>query len=482
MQSKSFTEMKNYLLEVTTPKGELQPLALSSTIKAGANSVDSPSVVDTTSFEKLDEEHITRESGATARKLANHVFVIDTNKNPLDPCHPARARELLHKGKAAVFRRFPFTLILKREVASATPCVEVKIDPGSRTTGFALVKHGKVVWAAELKHRGIQIRGKLDSRRACRRNRRTRLRYRQPRFLNRTKPKGWLAPSLEHRVRTVMTWVRRFERFCPVTGFAQELVRFDTQLIQNPEISGVEYQRGTLHEAETREYLLEKWGRKCAYCGKENVPLEKEHIVPRSKGGSDRVSNLTIACVPCNQRKDNRPIEEFLKRKPDVLKRVLAHAKAPLRDAAAVNATRWALFQCLKDEGLPVRCGTGGRTKWNRKRFGWPKSHWLDAAAVSRMDELRLATTQPLLIECKGQGGRQKALVNKYGYPIQHRPLKPVRGWRSGDMAVFEGATYRVTPRASGSFALSRKGEKPFSRPQSRLRRVHRQDGYVYAL
>ena len=77
-----------------------------------------------------------------------------------------------------------------------------------------------------------------------------------------------------------------------------------------------EYQQGELAGYEVREYLLEKWGRKCAYCGKQNIPLEIEHIVPKSEGGSDRVSNLTLACNTCNVRKGNRLVREFLKRKP----------------------------------------------------------------------------------------------------------------------------------------------------------------------
>ena len=61
-------------------------------------------------------------------------------------------------------------------------------------------------------------------------------------------------------------------------------MRFDTQLLQNAAIAGVEYQHGELVGYEVREYLLEKWGRVCAYCGAEGVPLEVEHIVPRIRG------------------------------------------------------------------------------------------------------------------------------------------------------------------------------------------------------
>ncbi|PCI27487.1 MAG: hypothetical protein COB67_08445, partial [SAR324 cluster bacterium] len=127
-------------------------------------------------------------------------------------------------------------------------------------------------------------------------------RYRKPRFLNRTLPQGWLAPSLLSRVFNIETWVEKLCCFAPVKAISQELVRFDMQQMENPEISGKEYQQGTLAGYETKQYLLEKWNRTCVYCGAQNVPLEIEHIIPKSKGGSNRVSNLTLACVSCNQK------------------------------------------------------------------------------------------------------------------------------------------------------------------------------------
>ncbi len=234
----------------------------------------------------------------------NYVFILDINKQPLNPVHTGWARKLLSSGRAAVYKRYPFTIIMKHEVFEPdTKELRLKIDPGSKTTGLALLNDdtGAVVFAAELQHRGQQIKQSMDSRRAIRRGRRGRkTRYRKPRFLNRRRPKGWLPPSLRSRVENIETWIRRLYRLCPITAISLELVRFDTQAMQNPEISGVEYQQGELSGYEVREYLLEKFGHKCVYCGEENVPLQVEHIMPRARGGSNRVSNLTIACVSCN--------------------------------------------------------------------------------------------------------------------------------------------------------------------------------------
>jgi hypothetical protein len=162
--------------------------------------------------------------------MSNYVFVIDTNKKPCNPVHPGKARQLLKNGKAAIFRRYPFTLILKTESTEPVKEIQIKIDPGSKTTGIALTQGAYVIWGAELTHRGSAIKVSLESRKSLRRGRRARhTRYRQPRFLNRSRREGWLAPSLQHRVETTVTIVNKLIKFVPISGISQELVRFDLQ-------------------------------------------------------------------------------------------------------------------------------------------------------------------------------------------------------------------------------------------------------------
>jgi len=423
--------------------------------------------------------------------MSNFVFVLDTNRKPLTPCTPVMARSLLKAGKAAVFRQYPFTIVLKKEVQETPEPLTLKLDPGSKTTGIALLKNDLLIWAAELTHRGAAIQDALLSRRQLRRGRRNRkTRYRQPRFLNRTRPVGWLAPSLQHRVDTTLTWVHHIARYAPVGSIVQELVRFDLQLMQNPEISGVEYQQGELQGYEVREYLLNKFNRQCAYCSAKDTALEVEHIKPRSKGGSDRVSNLTLACHACNQRKGNQDIQDFLSGKPDVLKRVLAQAKAPLQDAAAVNATHWALFNALKVTGLPVATGSGGKTKFNRTRLGLPKTHWLDAACVGDTPVLEVLTTQPLLIKATGHGTRQMCGTDKFGFPIRHKSRVQVhKGFQTGDIVqavVTSGKKIgayvgRVLCRASGSFDIATKTGRVAGISHKYCKPIHKKDGYGYA-
>jgi 5-methylcytosine-specific restriction endonuclease McrA len=400
------------------------------------------------------------------------------------------ARKLLSRGEAAVFRRAPFTIILKREVSDVqTPDHRLKIDPGSKVTGIAIVNQqtGAVVFAAEIEHRGHVIKKSLDARRAVRRGCRNRkTRYRKPRFNNRRRPDGWLPPSLESRVENVYTWARRLRRIYPIKGVAMELVKFDMQLMENPEIQGVEYQQGELAGYELREYLLLKFGHLCAY-RREGSPcdeyLEAEHIIPRSRGGSNRVSNLTIACRKHNREKGDATAAEY------GFPEVEAQAKRPLKDAAAVNATRWALLNRLKALDLPVETGSGGLTKFNRAQRGLPKAHWIDAACVGESTPEKLDTVKikPLRVKAVGHNSRQICRMDKYGFPrTSAKASRTVKGFRIGDLikavvpkgrkqGVYVG---KVAVRSSGSFNIVTAQGTIQGVNYRHCRSLHRADGY----
>jgi 5-methylcytosine-specific restriction endonuclease McrA len=424
------------------------------------------------------------------------VFVLDTNFTPLNPIHSAQARQLLRNKKAAIFRQFPFTIILKKSRPdSPISPLRLKIDPGAKFTGMVLVNDsaGEVVFAAELKHRGFAIRDALTSRRQLRRSRRARkTRYRQPRFLNRTRPEGWLAPSLQSRVDNIKTWVERLRKLAPIQAISQELVRFDMQLMANPDIQGQEYQQGTLAGYETREYLLEKWGRQCAYCGVKDVAFQIEHIHPRAKGGSNSITNLTLSCEKCNTKKGTKDIKDFLKKDPSKLEKILKQAKRPLADAAAVNTTRTALLEVLKATGLPVETGSGGLTKFNRSQQNLEKTHWIDAACVGKSTPiLNIKGVKPLLITANGHGSRQSCRTDKYGFPSRHVPREKIHfGFQTGDIAkavVTTGkkiGTYvgKLAIRSTGSFNISTKNGLIQGISHKFCKRIHAKDGYSYAV
>jgi 5-methylcytosine-specific restriction endonuclease McrA len=368
------------------------------------------------------------------------------------------------------------------------PDLKLKIDPGSKTTGMAIINQttGDVIFAAEITHRGQAIKASLDSRRASRRNRRSRkTRYRQSRFLNRTRPIGWLPPSLVSRIANVETWVRRLSKAYPIAGLAMELVKFDMQLMENSDIQGVEYQQGALAGFEVKEYLLLKFNHKCIYARAGspcNEYLEIEHIHPRSRGGSNRISNLTIACQKHNQEKGSKTAAEY------GFPQVQSQVKRPLKDAAAVNVTRWALLNALKFQGFEVETGSGGLTKFNRIQRGLEKEHWIDAACVgaSTPVTINIDGVSPLRIKATGHGNRQMCHTDKFGFPIRHRTRnKNFLGFQTGDIAIANVPNGkaagrhvgRVTIRQRPSFTLNGLYIHP-----KYLKKVHRSDGYSYSL
>ncbi|MET8680046.1 RNA-guided endonuclease IscB [Streptomyces sp. NPDC004647] len=426
------------------------------------------------------------------------MFVLDKHGRPLQPTTPARARRLLRKGRAVVARHTPFVIRIKDRTidGSEVDGVQLGIDPGSKHTGIAVFAESKEgerrgLYVIDVEHRGGQIRDKLTQRAAYRRGRRTRnLRYRKPRFLNRRRPDGWLAPSLRHRVETTMSWTLRLASWAPVQAVHVERIAFDVHaMAAGRPLEGAEYQHGTLAGTEVREYLLAKWRRACAYCGITNVPLNIDHIHPRSRGGSDRISNLTLACVPCNEAKSNRPAEEFLKRKPKQLAKILAQAKAPLRDAAAVNATRWALWRALEAVFPAVRTASGGRTKWNRTRTGLPKTHTLDALCVGMLDTITQHPSTVLAVTCTGRGTYTRTRTDKHGFPRLRLPRqKTFFGFQTGDFAravVPTGKkagthTGRIAVRATGSFNIRTRHGLVQGIRHKHFRVLQRAGGYAY--
>ncbi|MCY0937935.1 RNA-guided endonuclease IscB [Streptomyces sp. H34-S4] len=249
------------------------------------------------------------------------------------------------------------------------------------------------------------------------------------------------------------------------------------------------YRRGTLRGTEVREYLLAKWGRSCAYCGATGVPLDIDHIHPRSRGGSDRVSNLCTACIPCNEKKSKQPVEHFLKRSPRRLARILAQAKAPLRDAAAVNATRWALWHALDAAFPTVRTASGGRTKWNRQRTGTPKTHTLDALCAGELYILTRTPGHVLAVTATGRGTYTRTCPDKYGFPRLRLPRqKQFFGYQTGDLAravVPTGKkagthTGRIAVRATGRFNIKTAHGLIQGIGHKHFRLLQRADGYAY--
>ena len=299
------------------------------------------------------------------------VYILNMRGQPLMPTTPKKARMLLKQNKATVKYRSPFTIQLLYPTGESKQNITLGIDAGYSYIGFSANTSKKEVISGEVQLL-INVSKRIQERARYRRNRRNRLWYRKPRFLNRKRKDGWLAPSIQHKFDTHVRIIEKLKKILPISKIIIETAKFDAQKLQNPKINGIEYQQGTLQGTNVKQYLLEKWGYRCVYCKKKNIPLEIEHIIPRSRRGSNRVSNLTISCRDCNQKKGSKTAEEF--GYPDVQKQ----AKKPLKGAAFMNIVYKRLAKELECEST-----FGYITKFKRKEFGLDKSHVNDAFVVA---------------------------------------------------------------------------------------------------
>ncbi len=379
------------------------------------------------------------------------VFVLSKEGKPLMPTTPRRARVWLKAKRARVVRQEPFTIQLRFETADYRQPVTVGVDTGSKDVGVAATTNGEVVFQAEM-HLRDDITDKMTRRRCYRRNRRGRkTRYRPARFDNRRRPVGWLPPSLRSKAEATVKAVRFVASILPVCQVNVEVGSFDTQKMQHPDIAGLHYQQGELQGYLMREYVLEKWGRHCAYCTVKDVPLEIEHIIPRSKGGSNRASNLTLACHACNQRKGQQTAEEF------GYPKIQAQASKPLKNAAHVSSMKTRVVEHLRNlfGKATVTVTYGYETKYKRIQvLDLPKSHTNDAVAITcEIGEVVKPLEMLYQIRCLARGQYQRF----NGLHSEHTCWAPrkVRGFKLYEIVkVNRQAGYIAGRREKGAFLI----------------------------
>lgn len=368
--------------------------------------------------------------------MQNRIPVLSADDQPLTPCRPHRARQLVAQGKAR--RRhmegIPYIHLTRRTRAESRVLFdyELNIDPGTSTSGYAIALTypggHRIISALYERHHGAhRISAQLAARASYRRTRRGRLHYRKPTGLLEHKPEGWLPPSLRHLLEQHQRMVDALCALYPVGKIRIETGAFDPHLMQNPDLHGAEYQRGTLYGVQLRAYIQHRDGYCCAYCGKPAERLELDHIMPESKGGPTRPGNLVLSCRRCNQRKGNRTLDEFLAGDPERLRRIVRRADTiSYRAATHMNATLPSILAYARSKGVPVEETDAATTIWNRRRFEVDKKHSYDAAllgsdfeTVGRLPEMAGA------LRNSPKARKQKMLPDKEGTPRG----KPYREW-----------------------------------------------------
>jgi len=463
------------------------------------------------------------------------VITLDKRKEPLGFTTERRARKLLEQGKACVHRYYPFTIIIKNadvRKMEIKDTYRIKIDPGAKHTGMAVIRErdNAVMLFLQIEHRGDQVRSNIQTRAAVRRNRRNReTRYRKCKWPNHylkknskykfdsSRPDGWIPPSVKSVGDNVINWVRKLTKYIDITECSFEAVRFDTQLLDNPNIEGEEYQHGTLYGYELKEYLLETYGHQCQYCGglSEDDKLEWEHKRPVSRGGSDKIANASLACRTCNQDKGSKTLKEYLEvlktRNPKTKKeKVLNNERIKRitdiintgkvyksnRYAAWVNSTRRYIEKALFEMFENVECTSGGKTKFNRTNLNLPKDHHFDALCVGAVpvDGYKNTHQKCLYIKAMGRGTRLLGKVDKYGF-LHKYPKSPKRkfkennniGFQTGDIVFadvpngkYKGKfTGRASLRSSGYFNIQTKDGIMVAKSDFCIVRQY-SDGYNY--
>ena len=366
------------------------------------------------------------------------VPVLDRHGQPLAPARPSRVRRWLESGRATkVWIKGIFAVQLNdQDTATAiTGDFAFNMDPGE-ATGIAITRespdgqHRTIVGAYEHQHRNKDIHHNLNDRRQHRRNRRSRLRRRPQRSDNRAnaRTKGRLTPSIQSIPDDAEAFIQTLLRLYPIKQLRAEYLRFDTQLMQNPNIKGVAYQYGTLHGWQIKHYIFTRDQWQCQYCDKPGIkdrPLTLDHIIPESKGGPTVVGNLVAACQKCNTKKTNQSLADFLAKDPERLTRIQKQVDqlAPLTSTGHLNSVMPAMLGVLQATRLPVTICDGVSTAYTRDQLDIPKSHVNDAACLDLTTEVNNHSGPVTVLKRQRRHTRQSVNCNANGSPYsKHFP------------------------------------------------------------
>lgn len=377
------------------------------------------------------------------------VYVISIQGKPLMPCKEAKARKLLKQNRAKIWQYEPFTIQLLFECENQTQNITLGVDAGSRHIGLSATTSQKELYCADIELRN-DIVNLLATRRQYRGSRRNRLRYRAPRFNNRvhSKHKGWLAPSVEHKIQCHLQVIKKVHEILPITKIIVEIASFNIAKIKNPDISGKEYQEGEqMGFWNVREYVLFRDGHICQCCkGKSKDNHLNIHHIESRKTGGNAPNNLITLCETCHKGYHKGTIKLPLNIKRG----------ASFKDAAFMGIMRKSFYDRLKELYLNVSMTFGYITKSTRIKNGLPKEHYIDARCISGN-----SLAEPLgycfyqkKVRCHNRQ-IHKAKILKGGKKKLNQAPYTVKGFRLFDKVLYEGQEcFIFGRRSSGYFDL----------------------------
>jgi len=448
------------------------------------------------------------------------VIVLDKNKHPLSFMSEKRAKQMLNEGRATIHMLFPF--IIRMKDIDAKNCnvheFKIKIDPGSKYTGIAITDlNNNVYFKANLIHRAQTIVSDLETRKSIRHNRRNRkTRYRRCKYKKNqnsqsNRPEGWLPPSIMSIENNIINFIKKMMKYVNIVECTIEDVSLDMQKLANPNIKSWEYQHGTLEGITIKEYLHNKYGYTCQYCGGAcgNKNLQVEHKHPKSRGGSNKIDNLSLASQVCNQAKGNLTLEEWLNKlkqsNKELDKKRITHIEKVIKNeptkpknyGAWINSYHKKLIKDVESIGFKnIELSDGITTSYNRKQQNIEKEHYNDAICIGNIpNEFNDYTTVAYIITAKGRGKRLKGQKNSCGILTKNNVRKEKtfehpetkEKYQTGDICkiVIPKGKYkgiyvaRIMIRHSGYFDFKYKGKR-MNTNYKNCKIIQKNNGYDY--
>ena len=403
------------------------------------------------------------------------VYVLDINGQPLMPTERyGKVRRMLKSGKAKVVKRCPFVIQLSYTTSTREiQYVSLGVDAGSKHIGISATTESKVLYESEVELRS-DITELLSARRemrSARRNRKTR--HRKPRFDNRRRRDGWLAPSVQQKVNTHLTVISKVNEILPVAKIIAEVAAFDIQKIKNPDIQGAEYQQGEqLDSWNIREYVLFRDGHTCQCCkGKSKDKILNVHHIESRQTGGDAPNNLITLCKTCHNGYHSGEIKL-----PKAIKRGMKFA-----DATFMGIMRWAFYNEIRSQYPDVSLTYGYITKHTRITNGLPKAHCIDARCISGHP---LAESDSVIyyqkkVRCHNRQ-IHKLTIGKGAYRKRNQCPYEVKGFRLYDKVRAQNREWYVHGRRlKGSFVLKTLDGNMLEIAPSKISRIGSQAGFI---
>jgi len=388
------------------------------------------------------------------------VYVVNKDGKSLMPTNPAKARILLKEGKAKVEKRKPFTIKLTYGSSGYVQPIIVGIDKGAKYTGVCAMSENEVLFSAQINHR-TDVKDKMENRKNNRRQRRNRLWYREARFNNRSSSKksGRIPPSIKTNVEEVVRVMNKIR--LPISEIYVEDVQVDIRGLTEGN-TPKDYQKSNRLDENLRMACLIRDDYTCQYCGKSNCKLEAHHIVFKSNGGSDTITNLISLCSDCHKKVHKGLIN------------ITYGFKKSFQLKMSQRSMQGKTYMYEKLKGLaPVNLIFGYETAKFRKRNNLEKDHDIDAFCIASLRSgytINYNKDNFYNINFRPKQTRRQYfdLPRKGKGRIRYQVNQEIEGLRKGDIVLVKGKFEKQINSiySNGNVAFKRtKGEPSAVKP-----------------